>query len=310
MPPTRSGLISAACLLLLVPATAASAGEYRGYDDAGVVHACFHVDTGAVRIDDLEGRGCNGAEQPIVWARTGAPGAAGQPGAAGATGPRGDTGPAGPEGARGPTGAPGQPGDTGPQGPPGPRGLPGQRGPTGPAGPDGPPGPAGAPGAAGPPGPQGPPGQAAALLSRVTVTQTGAPGQQVATVPCPQGHVVVSGGARAFSSFSGAPPTGALVESYPSSSQAWTSRLVSDDIYQIVSFYAVCVTGVVDVPPTGPVDPDLPALPRTPTAAHGLLSGDLPHRHVPAAAFPRDGSTALTLRPQPRAAVTTGRPFR
>ena len=284
----RSGLVAAAGLLLLVPATAAAGAEYRGYDDQGVVHACFHVDTGVVRIDDLEGRGCNGAEQPVVWAREGARGATGQPGA---TGAQGDAGAAGAQGERGPTGPQGETGETGPQGEEGPRGARGPEGPAGPAGQDGPPGPAGSSGGSGPAGPPGPPGAPAGLLRREVVTVVGGPGQQVASVPCPQDTLVVAGGASKQSF--GESSTAALVESYPDTDRSWRSRLAYEfdpnDIYDFpVVFYAVCIGGLVEpvVPdPVESLDPDpslIPAPPSStgPQALLGAQDGPAPRKGI------------------------------
>ena len=157
----------------------ALAAEYRGYDARGVVHGCFDVDTGALRIDEQEGRGCHGAEQPLQWARTGGKG---PPGARGATGPAGARGPAGDQG---PGGAPGERGLDGPEGQPGPAGAPGAQGPSGPAGPEGPPGPAGPGGPQGPAGPPGPAGQRGPSGPQGPAGPQGTPGPQGA--PGPQG---------------------------------------------------------------------------------------------------------------------------
>ncbi len=196
--------------VLLVGGTGvATAASYLGYDEQGVVYGCFHVDTGALRIDELQGAGCNGAEQPIVWARAGQSGpvgptgplgppgpsgAPGSPGPQGEQGAQGPNGPPGPSGPPGPVGPPGQPGPTGPTGPTGPSGAPGPQGPVGspgPAGPQGSPGPRGPAGPSGPQGdtgPEGQPGPQGSPGPQGPVGPTGAPGPQGSPGPRgPQG---------------------------------------------------------------------------------------------------------------------------
>ena len=94
-------------LLLIAVALLALAGgiAYASIPDAaGVIHACYRTDSGAVRLIDVPDQTCLDGEVAIQWNI------------------RGDIGPAGPPGATGPAGPPGETGPTGPQGPAGPAG--------------------------------------------------------------------------------------------------------------------------------------------------------------------------------------------
>src|SRR5438105_946811 len=91
----------------------------------GVIHACFQVEEGGLRVIDPARASkkdvCNKEELALDWNRAGAVGATGALGAMGPQGPQGPTGPQGAVGATGPTGA-------GTQGPQGPKGDPGVAG--------------------------------------------------------------------------------------------------------------------------------------------------------------------------------------
>jgi Collagen triple helix repeat (20 copies) len=87
-------------------------------DSGGVIHACYSVSNGALRV--VDGTSCKSSETALSWNQQGT------------TGPTGPQGPAGPTGATGPAGPTGPKGDTGDAGPTGPAGA---TGPTGPAGP-------------------------------------------------------------------------------------------------------------------------------------------------------------------------------
>ena len=115
---------------------------------------------------------------------------AGQQGAKGDTGPQGPVGPQGLAGSQGPQG---QPGATGPQGSKGDPGPEGPRGATGPQGIPGPQGIQGVPGTRGETGLRGPAGFTGYEIVGNEMTL----GQNVggtATVTCPAGKVVLSGG--------------------------------------------------------------------------------------------------------------------
>lgn len=106
----------------------------------------------------------------------------------------------------------------------------------------------------------------------------GNPGQQAATVPCPTGFSVLSGGARVAG-------IGALVESYPSSDLAWTSRVL-DIGDQQVTFYAVCARAF--------------GTPQTPPAPPPPTTGPVTGRLLPAGSQRRDdraGDRGLALTP-------------
>lgn len=116
-----------ATLIVLVGGGAYAAGE-RGRSPApgdataqraaGVVTACVHVRTGAMRLETAQ-RPCATKgkrakrEQRLSWSQAGPAGAAGVPGAAGPAGPAGPTGQAGPAGEPGPAGQPGPSGAPG-----------------------------------------------------------------------------------------------------------------------------------------------------------------------------------------------------
>lgn len=127
---------------------------------ATLIHACMNGNNGNVRI--VAGKhDCRKSETPLSWNQQGIRGEAGPTGPQGEKGDTGDTGPTGPQG---------QAGERGPTGPQGPRGL------TGPAGPAG------------------------AGLSGYEIVQKESTVHWFSTfyafVDCPEGKVVVGGGAR------------------------------------------------------------------------------------------------------------------
>jgi hypothetical protein len=145
------------------------------------------------------------------------------------------TGLTGPQGDAGPIGETGSPGEAGPQGDQGEAGADGTDGATGQTGQTGADGAGGQDGATGPQGPQGESGGLAASLERLegqmtsTATDTSAPAGTIvtATVSCPTGQLLASGGAEAIISSNEAPPTviygrAAIHSSYPSSASEWT----------------------------------------------------------------------------------------
>ena len=106
----RIPLIMAAVLAL------AGVAAYASIPDAnGIIHGCYDVKKGTLRVVD-SGASCGNGEAPLNWNVRGVPGPQGTQGTAGPAGPQGSAGPQGPEG------------PPGPQGPEGPQGPPGQRG--------------------------------------------------------------------------------------------------------------------------------------------------------------------------------------
>jgi Collagen triple helix repeat (20 copies) len=138
----------------------------------------------------------------------GATGPTGARGATGATGPAGvsgTTGAAGATGATGLTGANGATGDTGVTGATGASGATGATGPSGPSGVTGPAGASGSAGAIGPTGPRGEKGEpASAGISGYEVVrertasfiENGGEADLFVVARCPEGKVVIGGGAR------------------------------------------------------------------------------------------------------------------
>jgi hypothetical protein len=103
-------------------------------DSGGVVHLCYAVTNGNVRVVDPASRhkdtqSCRKNEQALPINQRGPTGATGP------TGPTGQQGPTGPTGATGPTGSTGQQGPAGTAGPTGPTGEQGPTGATGATGP-------------------------------------------------------------------------------------------------------------------------------------------------------------------------------
>ncbi len=145
-----------------------------GAASTGLISACVHKTTGAVRIitpsstpsaerhgdgEDSDSRGrCTKSETLMTWNAQGIAGEQGLTGATGATGPQGTagaTGPTGPTGDAGATGATGPQGTAGLDGIAGATGAAGTNGAAGPTGPQGIAGPTGATGATGATGPAG-----------------------------------------------------------------------------------------------------------------------------------------------------------
>jgi hypothetical protein len=92
--------------LVIVCAAAALGGAAIAYaaipDHAGVIHACYRKDGGALRIVDSEkGQKCMALESELVWNQRGTQGPPGDQGRPGATGPTGPAGPQGPPGTSG-----------------------------------------------------------------------------------------------------------------------------------------------------------------------------------------------------------------
>jgi hypothetical protein len=149
-------------------------------------------------------------------------GPAGPPGPAGPIGPTGETGPTGATGAAGAAGATGAAGPTGPGGP---------QGPTGPAGEAGATGPRGATGATGPAGPP-----AAGTLSgyaRVQgpVSAYSTASSKTATVDCPAGGVVLSGGYKVTVSdnhFADVTPT----RTFALDDDTWTVTATEESVFR------------------------------------------------------------------------------
>jgi Collagen triple helix repeat (20 copies). len=98
------GMVTAAVLGIAVMASIP--------DSSGVIHACYDVNKGNVRVVESSAN-CKTTEAAISWNQTGPQGPAGSPG------------PAGPQGATGPQGIEGPQGPAGPEGPQGPAGPPG-----------------------------------------------------------------------------------------------------------------------------------------------------------------------------------------
>lgn len=126
----RTRVLAAATAIAVTGSLGWGIAEAAGVipDANGVIHACYDVTNGAVRIVP-DAASCKTNETPIQWNQTGTQGPKGDTGATGAAGPQGLTGATGPQGTTGPQGATGPQGETGAQGPKG------DTGPQGPAGP-------------------------------------------------------------------------------------------------------------------------------------------------------------------------------
>ena len=92
--------VTAAALLAL----AAGVAYATIPDSQGVIHACYKLDNGQLRLVDTA---CLSSESPITWSQTGPQGPIGP------IGPKGDTGLQGPQGIQGPQGQPGADGEPG-----------------------------------------------------------------------------------------------------------------------------------------------------------------------------------------------------
>jgi hypothetical protein len=183
--------------------------------------ACENNKTHAITFPDV-GKSCKSDETTITVISGSGPagptGPEGPSGPAGATGPAGPTGALGPMGATGPAGAVGAKGAQGVQGIQGLTGITGATGPSGPSGPagiqgpEGPEGPSGVAGTDGSPGPTGPSGASGPISITVVKTVNDEvcgcscdftddpdceefPSSVTTTSQCPDGEVVVGGGA-------------------------------------------------------------------------------------------------------------------
>lgn len=96
----RLGLVVVALL-----ATAGGVAYATIPDGAGVIHACYRTDSGAVRLIDAADQKCLDGEAAVDWNVRGPVGPAGADGSAGPAGPAGSQGPAGPQGPPGPAGS-------------------------------------------------------------------------------------------------------------------------------------------------------------------------------------------------------------
>ena len=125
----RLALAAAAAILIgvgVVGGEALAAGTIPGPD--GVIHGCYRVPSGRLRVIDPVSDKCARNELPVQWSQTGPQGPQGLPGNPGATGAAGAQGLKGDPGSAGAAGAKGDPGSNGLQGLAGP---PGAQGPAG-----------------------------------------------------------------------------------------------------------------------------------------------------------------------------------
>jgi hypothetical protein len=204
---TRLAAIAAAGLILAVAAGVAQ-GSHTPLT-SGEVHACTKND-GNVRIV-LDPALCKSNEQAIGWSVRGP---------AGPQGPVGPRGAAGPPGPMGPVGATGATGATGPQGE---RGAPGPQGATGPAGPAGPPGVSGYVRVFG-------------TLNDAGLTPTNENSPKTATVDCPKGTAVLSGGYSINGVTVGNVAEIAVIESSARSDTSWTVVAAEDNDVDVGSW--------------------------------------------------------------------------
>ena len=226
----------------------------------GIIIACAHIDTGALRIVDQIEK-CSDTENPVAWnykgtqgdpgpqGLAGPPGPQGDPGPVGATGPAGPqgdpgpigaTGPAGPQGApglEGPRGVQGEMGPAGPQGEMGPAGPQGEIGPAGPQGDPGPQGPAGPPGPQGPQGPQGPPGVTPRFyIAEGQTLEVGAYSARASSASCQSGDWVLGGGFSTDATYLHA------FLSSPGNAVRWDAAMFNTSLLYAGTFtsYAIC----------------------------------------------------------------------
>ena len=105
LPRNKTAVILGAVALVAAGAGSAGAAQriFTGTDARGVVHACFSIRTGVLRVVH-SARDCGRRERAMTWRQKGQAGPAGRdgkdgvPGATGARGPAGPVGPAGPAG--------------------------------------------------------------------------------------------------------------------------------------------------------------------------------------------------------------------
>ena len=150
----RRTLVTAAAVLAVL-AIGGSVALATIPDSGGAINACYAKKDGILRVIDAPSVACKSTETALAWNQ------------------------AGPQGL---------PGDTGPQGLKGDQGAQGSQGPKGDSGPAGPAGPAGAQ------GPQGSITHPNYVWVDSDLTEIPWYGQATATVTCPAGKAVVSGG--------------------------------------------------------------------------------------------------------------------
>ena len=156
-------LRTVAAVMAVVGLSALALGGVAGaQEDGNTIHACYHKNSGALRVVDADAT-CRNPELPLSWNRTGPAGPSGPSGPRGPSGSQGASGPSGPAGPSGPQGQSGSSGSQGPSGASGPLGTSGPSGSSGPQGPSGASGPLGTSGPSGPSGPQGPSGASGPL---------------------------------------------------------------------------------------------------------------------------------------------------
>src|SRR4051812_11003045 len=113
-----------ACVLTAIIVGTVGAATASVPDANGVIHACYSVQNGRLRINEAANPKLPDCllndEKALSWNQTGPKGDKGDTGATGPTGaqgPKGDTGATGPSGAQGPKGDTGAAGPTGGPGP-------------------------------------------------------------------------------------------------------------------------------------------------------------------------------------------------
>lgn len=177
-----------------------------------LIHACMNSNNGNLRIV-AEGQGCRTSESLLAWNQQGV---------------QGETGAHGPQGAQGETGETGSQGDQGPRGETGPQGP---RGPTGPAGPAG------------------------AGLSGYEIVDNdvsvGWLSKGHVYVDCPEGKVVIGGGARSGTQVRGMPHLTwwedtdmNILDSFPVDEDTWFVSAyygVGDTVTKQLAAHAICV---------------------------------------------------------------------
>jgi hypothetical protein len=239
----RAAAVAALAAAALVGATGVAYAT-GGLSD-GVIHGCYKISGGDLRV----GSDCTSKEKPLAW------NVQGPKGDTGARGAKGDTGDDGQRGARGNDGAKGDKGNAGATGATGPKGEKGDKGDAGAPGALGPQGAAGAQGATGAAGAQGAAGAPGGVSGYQVITRELDEGAEttvsylryVTTDPCPDGKVLVGGGAHLDEDSNTGNQYPDLWESYPGPHSWYVSVRSSDDhafaVPYTIVVYSICVNG-------------------------------------------------------------------
>jgi hypothetical protein len=103
----RALVVGAVLGSLTLGGVAQAAGVLHVPGTDGIIHACYKVDDGKLRLIDPQQDQCKRDEAPLQWNQTGPQGVKGDMGAQGIQGLKGDTGPQGPAGVNGAAGVSG-----------------------------------------------------------------------------------------------------------------------------------------------------------------------------------------------------------